>query len=90
MFGPRYSAWFDAFEAAGWRDSFRHLNPELREYTWYSPNGGNGFRIDQAFVSRPLAGRITSAAHAWALSEAHPGRRDSISDHAALIVDIED
>ena len=88
VFGPRYPAWFSRLEACGWRDSFRHLNPELREFTWYSPNGGNGFRIDQAFVSRPLLPAVASVAHAWAPSASQPGRRDAVSDHAALIIDL--
>ncbi|MDZ7727529.1 MAG: PUA domain-containing protein [Dehalococcoidia bacterium] len=49
VFGFRYAAWFDALDAAGWADLWRHVHGDSREYTWYSPNGGNGFRIDQAF-----------------------------------------
>jgi exodeoxyribonuclease-3 len=88
VFGPRYTAWFDALESVGWRDSFRHLHPEAREFTWYSPNGRNGFRLDQAFVSRRLMPQVASVRHEWAMTEASPERRDAISDHAALIVDV--
>jgi exonuclease III len=89
VFGPRYAAWFDAIEALGWRDAFRHVHGGRLEYTWYSPNGRNGFRIDQAFASRPLLPRLTAVEHAWALSAASPDRRDAISDHAALIVELD-
>lgn len=89
VFGPRYTAWFDAMEALGWRDAFRYRYPGRREFTWYSPNGRNGFRLDQAFVSRPLLPRLTAVQHAWAESVDAPGRRDALSDHAALIVDLD-
>ena len=43
--------WVDGLDECGWRDAFRHLQPDARTYTWYSPNGRHGFRIDQAFVN---------------------------------------
>ena len=85
VFGPRYNAWFDQLAAAGWQDTFRALNPDRREFTWYSPNGGNGFRIDQAFANRRMMRRIVEVSHAWG---EHEGRRDGLSDHAALIIDV--
>jgi exodeoxyribonuclease III len=88
VFGPPYAAWFERMAASGWRDAFRHLHGERREYTWYAPNSGNGFRIDQAFVNRPLLRRLESAEHRWGGPEG--GRRDALSDHAALIVDFAD
>lgn len=89
VFGPRYAEWFDRIERTGWRDAFRHLHGERREYTWYSPNGGNGFRLDEAFVNRALLPRLISVRHEWGR---HPAdaRRDALSDHAALIVDFEE
>ena len=53
-FNRREGAWIDGLERAGWRDAFRHVRGSARAYTWYSPNGGNGFRIDQAFVNPDL------------------------------------
>jgi exonuclease III len=89
VFGPRYADWFDRMERAGWRDAFRHRHGERREYTWYSPNRGNGFRLDEAFVNRALLPRLVSVRHEWGR---HPldRRRDALSDHAALIVDFEE
>jgi exonuclease III len=90
VFGPRYAAWFDGLEALGWRDAFRHVRGARREYTWYSPNGGNGFRIDQAFVSRRLVDRVRDVEHVWAVAGGEGAvRRDALSDHAALIIDLE-
>src|SRR2546425_1247787 len=70
-------------------DAFRHLRAEQRAYTWYSPNGRNGFRIDQAFVNAPLLARLKDAAYVW--GGAWRGRRrDALSDHAALLLDLAD
>jgi len=70
----------------GWLDAFRHLRAEARAYTWYSPNGRNGFRIDQAFVNAALLARLRDASYVWA-SGPRRGRRGAPSDHAALLVD---
>ena len=69
----------------------RRPEPGLeRAYTWYSPNGGNGFRIDQAFANRALQPRLRSAWHEWgAVLRGRRPRRDALSDHAALLVDLD-
>jgi exonuclease III len=87
VFSAREEGWIDALAGCGWADAFRHLRAEARAYTWYSPNGRNGFRIDQAFVNGPLLERLKDATHAWG-GAASRGRRDRLSDHAALIVDL--
>lgn len=88
VFGPREDRWMAALERAGWRDAFRHLRGDERAYTWYSPNGGNGFRLDEAFVNRRLLPRLIDTRYVWALREGDP-RRDALSDHAAQIVELE-
>src|SRR5438067_1449164 len=65
---------------------FRHLQPEARAYTWYSPNGRNGFRIDQAFVNAALLAHLKEAVYTWGGTARR--RRDALSDHAALLVDL--
>ena len=89
VFGPRYDAWFDGLARARWTDAFRHAHGARREFTWYAPNSGNGFRIDQAFVNRAMLPRLRAVAHAWGASR-ESTRRDALSDHAALIVDFSD
>ena len=88
-FNEREDGWMRALGAAGWSDSFRHIHGAARAYTWYSPNGGNGFRIDQAFVNRPLLSRLRMARYAWGGS-AGRGRHGAPSDHAALLLDLHD
>jgi len=89
VFSVREEGWIDALAGCGWADAFRHLRAEGRAYTWYSPNGRNGFRIDQAFVNASLLARLKEAAYVWG-GAASRGRRDRLSDHAALLVDLLD
>ncbi len=87
VFNAATHAWFDHLKARGFEDAFRFHHGDRREYTWYSPNAGNGFRLDQAFLSRPLMSRLRSVRHEWARPDPDD-RRDVLSDHAALIVDL--
>ncbi len=73
-------------------DTWRHLNPKKREYTWYSQRTNktlgtredyNGFRLDYVFVSPPLRNHIASVEHI------HSVRSEKLSDHSAICADIE-
>ena len=88
-FNAREEGWIDALTACGWLDAFRQLRADARVYTWYSPNGRNGFRIDQAFVNAALLAYLKDAAYVWG-GRSRRGRLDALSDHAALIVDLGD
>lgn len=80
--------WVHTLGAAGWTDGFRHLHGQRQVHSWYSPNAGNGYRLDQVYVNRQLIGRISAVRYRWgAVSEA-PSRRDALSDHAAILVDL--
>jgi exonuclease III len=84
VFGPREEAWLETLERLGWLDAFRLLRGTARAYTWYSPNRGNGFRIDQAFVNPELRPRLRDARYDWG---GRP-RAKTPSDHAALVLDL--
>lgn len=86
-FNAREEGWIDALAALGWSDGFRRLRAARRAYTWYSPNGRHGFRIDQAFVNGALLPRLRAVGHAWGRAGGN-ARRDGVSDHAALLVDL--
>jgi exonuclease III len=88
-FGLREVAWLDALERLGWSDAFRRLHGRARAYTWYSPNGGNGFRLDQAFVNRGLVSRLKGLTHEWG-ARRRAGAGLALSDHAALLLDLSD
>jgi exonuclease III len=86
-FNAREDGWMVALDAAGWRDAFRHLHGPRREWTWYSPNMGTGYRLDQAFVNAALIERLLAARHRWGRLP-RSDRRDALSDHAALVLDL--
>jgi exonuclease III len=88
--GPRFHRehdWIVGMGQRGWTDAFRHLHGKRREYSWYS-HRNNGFRLDQAFCSPQLESAITGFQHAWGLNPEQPARREGLSDHAALIIDL--
>lgn len=89
VFGPREVAWLDAIERLGWADAFRLLRGAQRAYTWYSPNGRNGFRLDQAFVNRALQPRLERMAYDWG-GRRRAGGGLTLSDHAAVLLDLAD
>jgi exonuclease III len=74
---------FDALVASGWTDAWRSRHPGVSEYSWHNPGSGNGFRLDHALLSRPLAPALRDAAYR------HETRAKGISDHAALAVDLD-
>lgn len=86
-FNAREEAWIDALATCGWADAFRTLHGRRRAYTWYSPNGRNGFRIDQAFVNAALLDRVRGARYVWGCAT-RDARSDALSDHAALVLDM--
>ena len=87
VFGHREEAWIRGLEASGWLDAFRFFHGSQKVFTWYSPNAGNGFRLDQGFVNQKMISRLSNTAYAWGQPENGSDRRDVLSDHAAMILD---
>jgi len=84
-FLPIEREWIGSFIASGFIDSFRHLNKEPHNYSWWSyranaRNNNKGWRIDYNMVSEPLKDRIKRA---YILPEAKH------SDHCPIVVEIE-
>lgn len=76
----------------GFVDTWRHLNPPVRGYTWYSKRKDkitgksedlNGFRLDYIFVSPVLQEAIADVAIL------HAPRVAGASDHASVVANIE-
>jgi len=86
-FSQLEEGWIDDLARAGWVDAFRALHGDRREYTWYSPNAGNGFRLDYGFCNPLLLQRLRAAQHVWGSDGGT--RRDALSDHAALLLDFD-
>jgi exonuclease III len=72
----------DGVAEIGFCDLWRRNYPDGREFSWYSTRG-NGFRIDHAFLSPALAGR------AGAIRYSHDERTSGLSDHSALLLDLD-
>ncbi|MCH1431552.1 MAG: exodeoxyribonuclease III [Flavobacteriaceae bacterium] len=63
-FLPEERSWLDGFMKSGFIDSFRFLNSEPHQYSWWSyranaRNNNKGWRIDYALVSSPLKENIS-------------------------------
>ena len=67
----------------GWHDSWRHRNPDAREFTWISSRKSNGFRYDHALVSEALNKLVLDVKYD------HVAREEKASDHSLMIVDID-
>src|SRR6056300_121459 len=66
-FLPEERAWMSSFIESGFVDSFRHLNKEPDQYTWWSYRANSrannkGWRLDYAMVSKPLKDKIKRSA----------------------------
>ena len=62
-FLPEEREWLDQFMKSGFVDSFRLLNSEPHQYSWWSYRANarannKGWRIDYALVSKPLKTKI--------------------------------
>ncbi|MBZ5620023.1 MAG: endonuclease/exonuclease/phosphatase family protein [Acidobacteriia bacterium] len=77
---------FGRLSTLGWADMWRHRNPGMAEWTWFSTlkggARGNGFRVDHAFATPSLMPRITSCRYS------HAEREARISDHSLMIVEV--
>ena len=84
-FLPEERAWIGNFIDNGFIDSFRHLNKEPDQYSWWSYRANarannKGWRLDYCMVSEPLKKNISRA---YILSEAKH------SDHCPVVVEFE-
>ncbi|MHC1680734.1 MAG: endonuclease/exonuclease/phosphatase family protein [Methanomassiliicoccales archaeon] len=66
----------------GWTDVWRSMNPEVREYSWYS-NAGNGFRLDYIYASPSIRGEVKNVRYS------HIERESGQSDHSILLATID-
>ncbi|MEP1489880.1 MAG: exodeoxyribonuclease III [Algibacter sp.] len=84
-FLPVEREWIGSFINSGFIDSFRYLNEEKQQYSWWSYRANSrannkGWRLDYAMVSQPLQENIKRAV---ILSDAVH------SDHCPILVEID-
>lgn len=83
-FLPVEREWLSGFINSGFVDSFRYLNPEREQYSWWSYRANSrarnkGWRLDYHMVSQPLKEKINRAV---ILQEAVH------SDHCPVLLDL--
>jgi exodeoxyribonuclease-3 len=84
-FLPEERAWMESFFNSGFIDTYRHLNTEPHNYTWWSFRAGSrdknlGWRIDYVCISEHLNDKLKR-------SVILPDARHS--DHCPVMVDLE-
>ncbi len=84
-FLPDERKWLGDFIDSGFVDSFRKMNPESQEYSWWSYRANarannKGWRIDYNMVTESLSPKIS---HAYILPEAKH------SDHCPIVVELD-
>ena len=87
VLNKREGGWFKSLETEGWYDMFCYKYGDKKIFSWYSPNGDNGFRLDQVFANQESLPYVKDIKYKWGKSSSAPDRRDALSDHAAIIVD---
>ncbi|WP_372937751.1 exodeoxyribonuclease III [Seonamhaeicola sp.] len=84
-FLPVERKWIGAFINSGFIDSFRYLNPEKQQYSWWSYRANarannKGWRLDYAMVAKPLQENIKRAVIL----------QDAVhSDHCPILLEID-
>ncbi|RXG23089.1 exodeoxyribonuclease III [Leeuwenhoekiella marinoflava] len=84
-FLPVEREWLSGFINSGFTDSFRHLNPDVEQFSWWSYRANarannKGWRLDYNMVSEPLQDKIKRAV---ILPEAKH------SDHCPALLELE-
>jgi len=83
---PEERAWLTkVFDELGYIDTFRRLNPEPEQYTWWSNRGrawakNVGWRIDYQIATPGIAAKARTESIY---------KRKRFSDHAPLTIDYE-
>lgn len=71
------SGYLNKFEEKGLIDVWRNLNPDKKEYSWYS-SAGNGFRLDHFYIHSQLNDQVVNCYYE------HKYRENKISDHSMM------
>lgn len=84
-FLPEEREWIDGFIKSGFVDSFRHLNPQPHEYSWWSYRfnaraNNKGWRIDYNMVSENIKEKIKASSILQSVVH---------SDHCPVVLEIE-
>jgi len=64
------------------KDAFRYLHPKIQEHSWFGKSG-NGYRYDHCFISENLKKFVKECGYL------HEPREIELSDHSAMLLEIE-
>jgi exodeoxyribonuclease-3 len=83
-FLPEEREWLTGFLSSGFTDSFRYVNPDKQQYSWWTyrfnaRTNNKGWRIDYCMVSEPVKSKILNA---YILTEVVH------SDHCPVVLEI--
>ena len=84
-FLPEEREWMTQWFDSGFTDAFRHLNPDIVEYSWWSyranaRNNNKGWRIDYQSVTDNLKGKLVNARQLTDVKH---------SDHCPVLMEID-
>ncbi len=65
----------------GYKDAFRIIHGDVREYSWYS-HQGNGYRYDHTYIHEDLIPVIRSCYYL------HEWRENKLSDHSPMVIEL--
>lgn len=71
---------FLSLDRMGWKDAWRHLHGDRREFSWF---GKKGYRIDHAFLTPALLPRLRACYYS------HEEREADISDHSPMLLELD-
>ena len=80
------SFWYEddmlRFSSLDYHDAFRHLNGDVREYSWYS-HQDNGYRYDHTYVHGDLLPVVADCIYL------HEWREEGLSDHSPMLLTLQ-
>lgn len=86
---PHYNTFFDweydfyhDFNKYYFIDAFRHCHPDMNEYSWVGRTN-DGYRYDHCFISKNYGKNIKDCFYV------HESRKLSLTDHSAIVLDLE-
>jgi len=66
-------------ESTGYKDAFRHVHGDIKEYSWYS-HQKNGYRYDHTYIHKAIVPIVKDCYYL------HEWREDKLSDHSPMVL----
>jgi len=76
-----YTEQLAKLEAMGYQDAFRHIQGDVKEYSWFS-HQGNGYRYDHSYVHSSLLSIVNDCYYD------HEAREKKLADHSPMFLSL--